>query len=146
VRKAAGIWICLLLLTLGFAQQESQKPTPPPQETAIDVGPGVSPPQPIFTPDPDYPLSVRKGKHKIQGTCVLGLIVDERGSVRDVHVTRSVDKRLDQNAIDAVNQWKFKPAVKDGKPVAVRTSVEVDFRLYKYPAECPTIKRAPVDW
>jgi len=52
------------------------------------------------------------------------------GSVRDVHVTRSVDKRLDQNAIDAVNQWKFKPAVKDGKPVAVRTSVKVDFRLY----------------
>ena len=130
MRKAAGIWVCLLLLTLGFAQQKSQKATPPPQEAAIDVGPGVSPPQPIFTPDPDYPLSLRRSKHKIQGTCVLGLIVDEQGMVRDVHVTRSLDKRLDQNAIDAVNQWKFKPAVKGGKPVAVRTSVEVDFRLY----------------
>jgi len=61
---------------------------------------------------------------------VLALVVDERELVRDVHVTRSLDKRLDQNAIDAVEQWKFKPAVKDGKPVAVRTSVEVDFRLY----------------
>ena len=78
MRKAAGIWICLLLLTLGFAQQESQKATPPPQEAAIDVGLGVSPPQPTFSPEPDYPLSVRKGKHKIQGICVLGLIVDER--------------------------------------------------------------------
>jgi TonB family protein len=75
-------------------------------------------------------LSVRKGKHKIQGTCVLALIVDQRGLVRDVHVTQSLDKRLDQNAIDAVKQWKFKPAVKDGKPTAARTSVEVDFRLY----------------
>jgi periplasmic protein TonB len=120
----------VLLLSSGFAQQESEKATPPPQEAVIDIGPGVSPPQPVFTPDPDYPLSVRKGKHKIQGACVLGLIVDERGMVRDVHVTHSLDKRLDQNAIDAVKQWKFKPAVKDGKPVAVRTSVEVDFHLY----------------
>lgn len=61
---------------------------------------------------------------------LLALTVDKQGLVRDVHVTRSLDKRLDQNAIDAVKQWKFKPAVKDGKPVAVRTSVEVDFRLY----------------
>ena len=68
VGKATGIWVCLLLLGLGFAQQESESATPRPQEAAIDVGPGVSPPQPIFTPEPDYPLSVRKGKHKIQGT------------------------------------------------------------------------------
>jgi protein TonB len=60
---------------------------------------------------------------------VLGLTVDERGRVRDVHVTRSSDKRLDQNAIDAVKQWKFNPATRNGKPVAVFTSVEVDFRL-----------------
>ena len=61
---------------------------------------------------------------------MLALIVDQRALVRDVHVTQSLDKRLDQNAIDAVKQWKFKPALKDGKPIAVRTSVEVDFRLY----------------
>ena len=61
---------------------------------------------------------------------MLGITVDERGRVRDVHVTRSLDKRLDQNAIDAVKQWKFKPAMRDGKPVAAFTSVEVDFRLY----------------
>jgi hypothetical protein len=41
-------------------------------ETVIDVGPGISPPKPTFTPDPDYPLSVLVGTHKIQGTCVLG--------------------------------------------------------------------------
>jgi len=131
VRKAAGIcWICLLLLSSGFAAQEREKETGPPQEAVIDIGPGVSPPQAIFTPDSEYPLSVRKAKHKVQGTSVLALIVNERGLVRDVHVTRSLDKRLDQNAIDAVKQRKFKPAVKDSKPVAVRTSVEVDFRLY----------------
>jgi TonB family protein len=130
VRKAAGIWVCLLLLSLGFAQQESDKATSSPQGAVIDIGPGIATPQPVFSPDPDYPVSVRKGKHKIQGTCVLGFVVDERGMVRDVHVARSLDKRLDQNTIDTVKQWKFKPAMKDGKPVAVRTSVEVEFRLY----------------
>jgi periplasmic protein TonB len=131
VGKAARItWVWLLLLTFGFAVQESEKATTLPQEAAIDIGPGVSPPQAVFTPDPDYPLSVRKGKHKIQGTCTLGLVVDERGLVRDVHVTHSLDKRLDQSAIDAIKQWRFKPAAKDGKPVAVRTSVEVGFHLY----------------
>ena len=127
--------VCLFLLSAAFAQEKGDKrstrPEPPASQGAvIDVGPGISPPQPTFTPDPDYPLSVRKGKHKIQGTCVLGLTVDERGRVRDVHVTRSLDKRLDQNAIDAVKQWKFNPATRNGKPVAVFTSVEVDFRLY----------------
>jgi protein TonB len=127
---------CLFLLSTTVAQDKGDKPSTTPEPTAspqaavVDVGPGISPPQPIFSPGPDYPLSVRNGKHKIQGTCVLGITVDERGRVRDVHVTRSLDKRLDQNAIDAVKQWKFKPAMRDGKPVAVFTSVEVDFRLY----------------
>jgi TonB family protein len=37
---------------------------------------------------------------------------------------------LDEKAIEAVKNWRFEPAVKDGKPVAVAISVEVDFRLY----------------
>jgi periplasmic protein TonB len=128
-----GVW--LFLLSPAVAQEKGDKPStnpePPASQVAvIDVGPGISPPKPTFTPDPDYPLSLRNGKHRIQGTCVLGLTVDERGKVRDVHVTRSLDKRLDQNAIDAVKQWKFNPAMRNGKPVAVFTSVEVDFRLY----------------
>ena len=75
-------------------------------------------------------MSYRTGKNKIHGTCVLTLKVDEQGAVHDVHVTRSLEKRLDHNAVDAVKRWKFRPAMRDGKPVAVLTSVEVDFRLY----------------
>ena len=61
---------------------------------------------------------------------MLALVVDENGRPRDVHVTRSVNKVLDQNAVNAVTQWRFKPALRDGKPVATGTSVEVGFRLY----------------
>jgi periplasmic protein TonB len=126
--------VCLFLLS-SVAQEKSDKPSTTPKSTAFpqgaitDVGPRISRPEPIFSPGPDYPLSVRKGKHKIQGICVVGLTVDEHGRARDVHVTRSLDRRLDQNAIEAVKQWKFKPAMRDGKPVAVLISVEVEFRL-----------------
>lgn len=130
MQQAAAPWVRLVLLSHGFAQQEKATTTTASQEVAVEVGPGITPPHPIFTPDPEYPESLRKGKHKIQGTCVLGITVDKDGMVQDVHVTRSLDKRLDQNAIDAVKRWKFKPAMRDSKPVAVLTSVEVDFRLY----------------
>jgi len=130
MQQAVALCVCLVLLTPGFAQQEKAKTTTTSQGGAVEVGPGITPPHPVFTPDPDYPESLRNGKHKIQGTCVLGLTVDKEGLVRDVHVTCSLDKRLDQNAIEAVKRWKFKPAMRDGKPVAVLTSVEVDFRLY----------------
>ena len=128
MQQAAALCVCLILLSPGFAsQQEKAKTTTASQDVAVEVGPGVTPPHPIFTPDPDYPESLRKSKHKIQGTCVLGITVDKEGRVRDVRVTHSLDKQLDKNAIDAVKRWKFKPAMKDGKPIAVLTTVQCDF-------------------
>jgi TonB family protein len=92
------------------------------------VGGGVSAPRVLFQPDPEYSEEARKAK--FQGTCVLGLIVGPDGRPRDIHVVRSLGLGLDEKAIEAVSRWKFDPAMKDGKPVAVAISVEVDFRLY----------------
>lgn len=130
MQRSLALCACLILLSPGLAQQERAKTATASQEIAVEVGPGITPPRSVFSPVPDYPEWLRKGKHKSGGTCVLALTVDKEGSVRDVHVTRSSDKRLDQSAIDTVKQWKFKPAMRDGKPIAVLTSVEVDFRLY----------------
>ncbi len=92
------------------------------------VGGGVSAPKAIFAPDPEYSEEARKAKY--QGVCVLSLIVGPDGKPRDIHVARSLGLGLDEKAIQAVNQWKFDPAQKDGKPVAVAINVEVQFRLY----------------
>jgi TonB family protein len=92
------------------------------------VGGGVSAPKAIFAPDPEYSEEARKAKY--QGVCVLSLIVGPDGRPRDIHVARSLGLGLDEKAIQAVNQWKFDPAQKDGKPVAVAINVEVQFRLY----------------
>src|SRR5215813_160593 len=92
------------------------------------VGGGVLAPKPISTPDPEYSEEARKAKY--QGTCVLWLIVGPDGKPRDIRVSRTLGLGLDEKAIEAVKQWKFEPAMKDGKPVAVQINVEVDFRLY----------------
>jgi periplasmic protein TonB len=92
------------------------------------VGGGVSAPKATFAPDPEYSEEARKAK--FQGTCVLWLIVGPDGHPRDIRVSRTLGLGLDEKAIEAVKNWKFEPAMKDGKPVAVQINVEVDFRLY----------------
>ena len=92
------------------------------------VGGGVSAPRAISTPDPEYSEEARKSKY--QGVVVLWLIVDQNGKPRDIRVARSLGMGLDQKAVEAVKNWKFEPAMKDGRPVAVQINVEVNFRLY----------------
>jgi TonB family protein len=92
------------------------------------VGGGVSAPRALYAPDPDYSEEARKAKY--QGTVVLWVVVGPDGRPRDVKVTRSLGLGLDEKAIEAVKSWKFDPARKDGQPVAVQISVEVNFRLY----------------
>jgi len=92
------------------------------------VGGGISAPQAIATPDPEYTEEARTAKR--EGTCVLWLIVDDQGRPRDIRVVRGLGFGLDTRAIDAVKQWRFQPAMKDGRPVNVQISVEVGFRLY----------------
>jgi len=88
----------------------------------------ISAPRATFSPDPEYSEAARQ--LKFQGSAVLSFIVDPSGSVRDLQITRPLGAGLDDKAIAAVSQWKFQPAQKDGKPVPVAISVEVDFRLY----------------
>jgi periplasmic protein TonB len=92
------------------------------------VGGGISAPQAISAPDPDYTEEARRAKK--QGTCVLWLIVDAAGRPRDIKVVRGLGLGLDAKAMEAVRQWRFQPALKDGKPVDVQISVEVEFHLY----------------
>jgi len=92
------------------------------------VGGGISAPQAISTPDPEYTQEARNAK--TQGTCILWLIVDDQGRPRDIRVVHGLGMGLDAKAIEAVKQWRFEPAMKDGHPVNVQISVEVGFKLY----------------
>jgi len=67
----------------------------------------------------------------LQGVTVLLVIVGIDGKASQVSVLKSLGFGLDQNAIDAVRTWKFKPAIKKGVPVPMRVTVEVTFRLFR---------------
>ena len=91
------------------------------------VGGGVSHPQLIHRVDPEYSEEARKAKH--QGTVELYIEVWPDGVARKIIIRRSLGLGLDEKAIEAVKQWKFKPGMRDGKPVAVGALVTVHFRL-----------------
>ena len=95
---------------------------------AFRVGGGVSAPKAIYAPDPEYSEEARKVKH--MGTVVLWLVVGPDGKPRDIKVLRTLGLGLDEKAIEAVRNWRFEPAMKDNKPVAVQINVEVNFHLY----------------
>jgi periplasmic protein TonB len=92
------------------------------------VGGGVAAPQLIFAPDPEFSDEARRAK--FQGICVVSLIVDPQGNPQRVQVVRHLGMGLDQKAVDAVKQYRFKPATLQGKPVPVEVNIEVTFRIY----------------
>ena len=94
---------------------------------AYRIGGGVSPPSVILKVEPEYSEEARKAK--FQGTVILFVVVDEKGNPRELKVIRPLGLGLDQKAIEAVEKWKFRPGMKDGKPVAVQATIEVNFRL-----------------
>ncbi|MBB5065905.1 TonB family protein [Granulicella mallensis] len=90
----------------------------------------VSAPVVIFSKDPEFPKSARGKKGKFNGTCVVRLIVDSTGTVHDVRVRDSLSPDFDASAIEAVQQYRFKPAMRSGEPVAVDLIIAVNFARF----------------
>jgi TonB family protein len=91
------------------------------------MDPDTTLPTLIFKKDPEYSEEARKAKYS--GTVVLNVEVNESGLVSSIRVIKGVGLGLDEKAIEAVGRWRFNPAQKGGKPVAVQTQVAVNFRL-----------------
>jgi TonB family protein len=91
------------------------------------VGNGTTAPVVLYKKEPEYSEEARKAKY--QGTVVLYIEVDPSGRAVNPRVLRSLGLGLDEKAMEAVKQWKFKPGYRDGKPVTVAAQIEVNFRL-----------------
>jgi len=102
--------------------------TAPDEGPVYQVGPGVTQPQVLFNPQPEYSDDARK--RKINGEVDMCIIVGRDGLVHAAAVTKPLDASLDEKALEAVRTWKFRPATNSGSPVAVRLALQVWFRLY----------------
>ena len=89
----------------------------------VRIGRGVSAPIPILTPKAPFPK-----KHQLEGVCLISLIIDANGMPQYPRVTRSLSPEMDKSALEAVERYRFKPALKDGQPVPVEMSIVVNFR------------------
>lgn len=95
---------------------------------ALRVGGSVTAPRAIYSPDPEYTEEARKANY--QGTVVLWAIIGADGTISTLRVSRPLGMGLDERALAVVRTWRFEPATKDGRPVAVQINVEVNFRLH----------------
>jgi periplasmic protein TonB len=92
------------------------------------VGGGVSPPVLIYSVDAEFSDEARRAKY--QGVSVVSLIVDAHGLPQRIRVVRKLGMGLDEKAVEAVRQYKFKPSTYQGKAVPVEITIEVNFHIY----------------
>jgi TonB family protein len=91
------------------------------------AGHGVTPPVPLSRVEPQFTELGRDAG--FQGDVVVQIVVNAEGEVTEPRVPKKVGMGLDEEAIASVQQWKFRPATKDGQTVAVFAQIDVNFRL-----------------
>lgn len=110
------------LLVLAAATLLAQPPAAP-----LHLGPGVTPPRIRKKVEPGYPKgALALG---IEATVVVEVVIDSTGIITTVNLLRPAGRGFDEAAIACVNKWRFHPAQKDGRPVDIYASIEVNFRL-----------------
>ncbi len=96
-------------------------------ESALHVGGDVSSPTLVTKVEPEY--SARAKAARVSGVVRLQVIIGTDGRVHEAQTIQGLGFGLDEKAIDAVRQWTFSPGTKNGQPVNVVASIEVNFRM-----------------
>jgi TonB family protein len=120
---------------LGAEALQHTKPEYRRSDNASPIGPiyaigkeGVKNPQSVYAPDPAFSEEARRAKY--QGTAILSVVVDKEGNVSRIRLERPLGMGLDENAMERLKTWRFKPGTYNGQPVAVEMNIEVSFNLY----------------
>jgi len=91
------------------------------------LGGDILPPVKVNAPRPRYTEEARKAR--IQGVVLLETVIDALGNVTQVRVLKGLPMGLTESAVETVGEWTYKPATRDGSPVAVYLNVVVNFSL-----------------
>lgn len=94
----------------------------------MSIGGGVSAPQLLHSAEPEFTDEARRENY--QGSVSVQLIVDSQGNPQNVHLVSNLGLGLGEKAIEAVRQYRFKPAMYQGHPVSVQIVIDVAFHLH----------------
>jgi len=86
----------------------------------------VTAPRALSSPDPRYTREA--ANNHIEGVSRLGIVVDSTGKADNIAVLAPLGMGLDEEAVLAIKQWRFQPAMKNGQPIRVQINVEINFR------------------
>ena len=100
--------------------------SPPPEDPPLVLTGAIRPPERISFVAPEYPDAARLAR--VEGKVILEIVVDREGRVTDPAVLRG-HPLFDAAAIAAVRTWRYAPALQGGRPVKVRMTIVIDFRL-----------------
>lgn len=121
------------IYSIGAFQDDTESPGnagQPATKFASDImrpGSNVTQPQLLHHVDPTFTDQAREAK--FSGMCRIGMVVDTSGRPIHIRVLQPLGYGLEQNALIAVSQYRFKPAMFHGKPVKVQIQVEVNFQI-----------------
>ena len=87
----------------------------------------VAAPVLLFKREPSYSIEARAAK--VQGTVALFVVIGTDGKATDIQLRKGIGYGLDEQAVNTITQWTFKPGMRDGMAVPVQASIEVNFRL-----------------
>ena len=93
------------------------------------IGGDVKAPMVIYQVNPEFSDQAKKAKSP-GGVILLNLIVDKQGLPQNVRVVRGIGMGLDEKALEAVRQYRFKPGMEGGMPVPVELNIEVNFARF----------------
>lgn len=91
-------------------------------------GEGVNQPKSISTPEPEFSEEARR--ERFQGVVGITVTVNKEGRTEQIRIVKPLGFGLDEKAAEVVSLWTFKPAMRNGEPVAVQMGVDVNFHLY----------------
>ncbi|HLI34144.1 MAG TPA: M56 family metallopeptidase, partial [Terriglobia bacterium] len=118
--------------------QSAARPAPDPEgnpsanladHKVYEIGGNVRAPKPVYAPDPPYPHQASKAG--LQGTVVMAAVVNAEGKVESVkEVSKPLGMGMDESALNTIRTWTFQPAMRNGKPVPVKITIECTFRYF----------------
>lgn len=113
--------------TLHFASPTANSADASAGDTTERIGRDVSPPSLLAKQEPSYTEMARLMRYS--GTALFSVVIDKEGVPKTIRLIRGLGYGLDEKGAEAISAWRFRPATRNGVPVAVFANIEVNFRL-----------------